>query len=209
MTTYGPPSAAFSLFERLVAAPVVLTGRVQGLTDQWADPSEGRAWVFGLLDVEVHQALRGEVPDRISVRVAGTRGEKEVEWNAPIGAGDTVLLLLAEDEEGNPPRYGLQYGSAFRLHEDILEVPDDLALGEYAEEPGRLPLKTVERMLGDIYRDAAERRKSFEEVEGPGWDEREYPEVEEVGDPLEEEQPAPAPGPREGAPAGDGTSTRR
>jgi hypothetical protein len=209
MTTFGPPPFSVSLFERLVGAQVVLLGRVQGLVEQWSDPCEGARRRFGLLDVEVRQTLKGDVADRILVRVAGSGGEKDVEWSAPVDEAEDVLFLLDEDEEGDPPRYCVQYGSAFRLREDVLEVPEDLPLGVYAKEPGRLSLESVEQMLEQIEAAAATRHKQFEEVDGGDWAERPYPEVEEVGDPLADELPPYPPGPREGQPSGAGRRATR
>ncbi|HMJ74001.1 MAG TPA: hypothetical protein VK471_11645 [Solirubrobacterales bacterium] len=205
MTTFGPSPWQLSLYERLVGATLVLHGRVNGVVEEWPDPADERWRRLGLIEVEVTRVLRGEAPDRIHVRLAGTARGNEVEWAAPVEPGAELLFLLAVNEGGESLRYGLQHDSAFPLRDDVLELPEDLLLGEYAEEPGRLPLDAVARMLDDIDAAQAERAKHYEEVGGRDWDKGEYPPVEEMGGSGEYEQddrePGPA-GPRGSRPAG-------
>jgi len=189
-----------SLRERLEGAPLVVRARVKGVVERWPDPCATATQEFALLEMDVVTVLRGDAPKRLLVRISGALHGKEVRWSAPIDPDQELVMILAIDEPGDPPRYGLQYGSAFRLVDDRLEVPDDLLLDEYpAEEPGRLSLETLARLLSDLESHAARRRAEFEEVEGRGWQERPYPEVEEVGDPRDEQR-RDAAGPRDGRP---------
>jgi hypothetical protein len=209
VTTFGPPPASISLYERFVGAQATLIGRLAGLVQEWPDPCNEQEG-FGLLEVDVQETLRGgEVPKRIVVRIAGARSEHGMQWNVPVEEGQEVLLLVSSDGDTDPPRYALQYDSAFRLTKGVLEVPEEVPLGVYATESGRLPLETVQRILRDLEADEADRWNQFEETEGRGWNERQYPEVEEVGDPLDEERPQRERGPREGWPAAHSPNPER
>lgn len=213
MTTYGPSPWQLSLYERLVGATLVLQGQVNSLVKEWPDPAEEDRRRFGLIEVEVTRVLRGEAPERIHVRVAGTVAGDEVKWAVPVKAGAELLFLLADDEGGEPLRYGLQHDSAFPLHDDVLDLPEDLLLGKYAEEPGRLPVNAIAQMLNDIDAGQAERAKHYEEVGGRDWDKGEYRPVEEMGGSggyeQDDREPGPA-GPRDSRPAGgDGPRVHR
>lgn len=209
MTTYGPAWSNVSLLERLVGAHLVIVGRSRGLVEDWADPCDGSTQRFAVAEVEVREVLRGKALDLVRIRVAGTENEGQVSPIVRLEKGDELLLVLAEDEAGDVPRYGLQYDSAFPVRDQVLELPDDVPLGGYAEEPGKLTLDVVRRMLDDLAADAEQRRKQYQQVDGPEWESRPYPEVEEIGDPDEKERPPHEAGPRDSQPASERGRQRR
>jgi hypothetical protein len=179
------------------------------LVEDWRDPCDGTTRRFAVVEVEVREVLRGQSVDVVLVRVAGTETNGRVSPVVRLEAGDELLLILVEDEAGEVPRYGLQYDSAFPVRGQVLQLPGDVLLGEYADESKEPTLEVVRRMLGDLARSAEERRKRYEEVDGPGWADRPYPEAEEIGDPDIEVAPPREAGPRDSEPASASRAGRR
>jgi hypothetical protein len=205
MTTFAPAWSTISLWERLAASSLVVVGHARRPIE-WVDPDDGSGQRFAIAEVEVREVLRGDVRELVRVRVAGAKGPDGAGKGTPAGdleEGGELLLLLAEDEPGDVPRYGLQFDSAFPVRDDVLRVPDDLPLGRHGRDREKLTIDVVREMLKEIDAEAEERRLAYEAVDGPGWADRPYPEVEEIGDPDEKDRPPRDAGPRDDQPTID------
>jgi hypothetical protein len=200
MTTYGPASRFVPLFERLAAAELVVVARAHETLEEWTDPSGDPTLTFAIVQVEVEEALRGKVKGAIRVRVASRPGEEDDSPASRLASGKPVLLILAKDEDGDPPRYGVQHGSAFVVDGDAIDVPADIPLGDVEVEEGKFGLTDVRRMLAQLAAVDKERRRRYAEVDAE-WEAREYPEVQEVAKRPAKERAEP--GPRDSRPVSE------
>jgi hypothetical protein len=200
MTTYGPEPRVVSLVDRLAAAELVVVARARETLEETPDPCGDPTLTFTTVDAEVDEVLRGETKGAIRVRVASQPSDDKDSPARRLTSGKPVLLILAKDEDGDPPRYGVQYGSAFAVDGDTINMPEDVPIGGHEVEDGKLGLAGVRQMLAELAAVDKERRQRYTEVD-PEWEARDYPEVQEIAKRPRKERAES--GPRNSRPVGE------
>jgi hypothetical protein len=146
------------LGELVRESQAIVHGRVAAVTAAWAD---GRRRIDSLVTVEVDEYLKGDLGERVTVRVPGGQigRYRSVMVGAPSFAeGDEVVLILGARGPSYPYVLGLSQG-VFRVVEDPqtrarLVVPPPLVAGAEVQpvkrgDGGRRPVP-LERFTAEV-----------------------------------------------------------
>lgn len=145
--------------ELVTSAPVIVHGRVVDVRGEWVD---GRRSVETFVTVEVAEYLKGNLGDRVTIRVPGGQlgRYRTVFVGAPeFHTGDEVILFLKRAGMSFPYIIGLSQG-AYRVVADAgtgrRMVTTPIVMGKGSDEPERVIRGDVARrpLPIDAFRDA-------------------------------------------------------
>ena len=142
--------------ECVAAASLIVVGRVSSAASTTVDRTGERARVQTDFLVDVEQRIKGDCPDRVSVRVVGGSTEGvATPWTATMEEGARALLLLAPDYGPDHPsdRFVPYFGNVFSAGvSGGVEVDPELARDL---EDLKTPMKGLEVNLADMVRQIA------------------------------------------------------
>jgi hypothetical protein len=137
--------------ERVVAATLVIIGRVEKVMDVTTDYRQEQPQVRTTFRVAVESILKGSLDsDNIEVKVAGGKTEaEETPWSVSLKEGDQVLLMLAPNYADHTPDVFVPYfGSSFPVTgEGNVELSEDVIKGLDKE---RAPVRRGRAKLSDL-----------------------------------------------------------
>ena len=180
-----------SLTDRIVAADLIVAGRVGRLIGTQALQIGDRPRVLGLFEVDVEQVLQGEVPSRpVLVRVLGEGEEERVSWIVPVKEeGLFVLLLVRDVEPGLPDNvFAPYFASAFPLSgEGRVQLPeeivDDLTREITRVEDSTIPLEGLSLLIEEVRRRREQPDQELQSIEPAELRKEPYHEVTEMPQP--------------------------
>jgi hypothetical protein len=149
-TTYtGIPT----LEERVVAATLVILGRVEKVLDVTTDYRQQEPQVRTTFRVAVDSILKGKTDaEAVEVKVAGGKTEAvETPWSVALKEGDQVLLMLSPNyADHTPDVYVPYFGSSYPVTgEGEVELSEDVSK---ELDQKRVPLQRGRAKLADLRR---------------------------------------------------------
>lgn len=186
-----------TLVDRIVAAELVITGRVGQLVGVQRIQAGDQPRVLGLFDVSVEHIIWGESPsDRILVRVLGAGEDERAVWIVPMEEEQLAFLLVRDVEPGLPDNvFAPYFASGFPVTARRIRLPDevvdDLTREVAGVEDTTIALEGFERLVQEISKRQDARDRELQEVEPAELREQPYRPVIEMPQPdISGAQPA-------------------
>ena len=177
-----------TLVERIVAADLVLTGRVGRLVSVQRVQAGDRPRVLGLFEVSVEHVIRGEPPsDQILVRVLGEGEDERATWIVPMEE-QLAFLLVRDVEPGIPDNvFAPYFASGFPVTEGRIHLPDAVVDDRTREvagvEDSTIRLEGLESLVREVSRRQNARDRELREVEPAELSDQPYRPIAEMPEP--------------------------
>jgi hypothetical protein len=178
-----------TLVDRIVAADLVITGRVGQLVSVQRIQAGDQPRVLGLFEVSVEHIIWGEPSsDRILVRVFGAGQDERAAWIVPIEEEQLALLLVRDVEPGLPDNvFAPYFASGFPVTAQRIRLPDevvdDLTREVAGVEDSTIAVESLDRLVQEVSRRQETRDRELQEVEPAELREQPYRPVVEMPQP--------------------------
>lgn len=200
MATYYEGTPSFD--ERILGAPLIISGRVEKAVDVETDYSGEQPQVQTIFRVQVENVMKGQVDEGaayVHVRVVGGRtGEAETQWTVPLTAGEEVLLMLSPDyaPERSRREYVPYFSSGFKVTAKGEVELDSAAAEEFAKTDvrrGAVSLADVRARIAAALMEREKREARLAEMEPAEFRDLPYGDIAEMpgADPGEARSASP------------------
>lgn len=177
-----------TLRDRVVAATLVVLGRVEKLVDSTIDYQSEKPVVRSTFSIFVESVLRGKIDtNSINIQIAGGTIEKiQTPWSVILKEGERVLLFLCPNYALQKPEVFVPYfGSAYIVtDDDNIELSEDVARDfkyeKFNDKIVKIKLAEVYQAVNDVTEQYEKQKSILIENEPRDQLNKSYPPISEM-----------------------------